>query len=69
MLIESALVLVSLLAAPPASSVAFYEWRDKNSRRRWHAVEGSEAPDGYQRAKKPLCRVWRYPIAVHIAWK
>ena len=57
------------VAAPPATTVAFYEWCDKNSRCRWYAVEGRKAPDGYQRAKKPLCRVWRSPIAVDIAWK
>ncbi|MEX0679686.1 MAG: hypothetical protein WD063_21635 [Pirellulales bacterium] len=53
----------------PATTVALYEWRDKNSLRRWFAVEGRKAPDGYERAKEPLCRVWRCPIAADIAWK
>lgn len=53
----------------PATSVALYEWRNAKSAIRWYAVEGQSAPDGYERAGAPLCRVWRYPIRADIPWR
>jgi hypothetical protein len=53
---------------PPAASAALYEWRGATQPARWYALEGSAAPAGYVRAEKPLCRVWRYPISVDVAW-
>jgi hypothetical protein len=53
---------------PPPTSVALYEWRDQAAARHY-AVEGAKVPAGYTRAERPLCRVWRYPIAADIGWK
>jgi hypothetical protein len=54
---------------PPAPTTALYEWRGEAPSARWYALEGATAPPGYVRAEKPLCRVWRYPISVDVAWQ
>jgi len=47
-----------------ATTVAMYEWRHTKLPHPWYGVEGQPAPEGYVRAKQPLCRVWRYPLAI-----
>jgi hypothetical protein len=44
----------------PAATVALYEYSNTAGERRYD-IEGAELPDGYMRAEKPLCRVWRSP--------
>jgi hypothetical protein len=53
---------------PPATTIALYEWRKEGAADapRFYAIEGRRGPDGYTRAKSPLCRVWRYPLAIEL---
>jgi hypothetical protein len=51
----------------PSTTVALYEWRQGDKRR--YLVEGAAGPEGFTRAQAPLCRVWRYPIALDLPWK
>jgi hypothetical protein len=57
---------------PGATTTPLYAWRDANdaaSGGPYYAVEGAPGPPGRTRSEKPLCRVWRYPLAVDISWK
>jgi hypothetical protein len=47
---------------PPATSVPLYEY-SAGGGKRFYAVEGAPVPEGFQRAGRPLCRVWHSPAA------
>ncbi len=51
----------------PEATVRLFEWRSGSDRR--YLVEGDRAPEGYQRARAALCRVWPYPLKVDIDWE
>lgn len=50
---------------PPATAVPLYEYRHKDGRRVYR-TEASWSGDGYQRADKPLCLVWRNPLPAEV---
>jgi hypothetical protein len=56
---------------PPPTTIALFEWHKPSAAAapRFYAVEERTGPEGYTRAKQPLCRVWRYPITADVAWK
>lgn len=49
--------------SPPKTTTALYEWTHKVNGRHYYAVDGVSAPDDYERAEKPLCLVWHYPLS------
>jgi len=63
---QSSLVLFFALPAdtnnPPATTVPLFEYRSKDGSQHSYATVDN-APAGYVRAEKPLCLVWRNPIA------
>ncbi len=54
---------------PPATTLALFEWRSPNGGAVHYAIEGQPGPQGFVRSDKPLCRVWRCPIAVTVDWQ
>ncbi len=53
----------------PAATVALYAWQDASTGRYWYGVQGQAGPAGFERADKPLGRVWRYPSTAEIRWE
>ena len=51
---------------PPATTVPLFTWRNKMLGKTWSGIEGRDAPPGYQRDERALCRVWRYPLTFEI---
>ncbi|MGD9723515.1 MAG: hypothetical protein AB7O59_19465 [Pirellulales bacterium] len=51
------------MASPPRTSVPLFVWTRKTDGQTYLAIDGESPGDEYQRAAKPLCRVWRYPLA------
>ena len=48
---------------PAAGAVALYEWRRASDDARRYALEGQALEQGWERAPRPLCRVWRVPAS------
>lgn len=46
---------------PPAAAIPLYEVVHRDGRRRAYSTDGSWTQPGYERAKQPLCLVWRNP--------
>ena len=46
---------------PPTGARPLYEYRPKDGGRRAYSVDPALALPGYERAERPLCRVWRRP--------
>lgn len=44
---------------PPAATRFLYEYRHKNGARRAYSIDPQLNPTDFQRAEKPLCRVWK----------
>jgi hypothetical protein len=44
---------------PPGDSVPLYEWRRDGEPSRRYRLDGESAGEGWVRASRPLCRVWR----------
>lgn len=49
---------------PPATTVPLYEFVHKDGQRRAYSVEATWSRPGYERAKQPVCLVWRNPVQV-----
>lgn len=52
---------------PPAPAVPLYEFVHQDGRRRAYSTDSSWSKPGYERAKQPLCLVWRNPLGVALA--
>jgi hypothetical protein len=52
----------------PPTTTLLYEFVDEKAQRRIYATLDETSPEGYQRASKPLCRVWKNPYGVAIRW-
>ncbi len=52
---------------PPATAVPLYEFVGEEGKKRAYSTNASWTRSGYQRAKKPLCLVWRNraPVSSH----
>ena len=46
-----------------AGTIALYEWRRPRDNARRYGVEGEALEPGWERARRPLCRVWQAPRA------
>jgi hypothetical protein len=44
---------------PDQEAVALYEWRNASDDARRYQLEGEQMELGWERASRPLCRVWR----------
>ena len=51
-------------AEPPATTLPLYEIVPEKQRDRAHTTDASWSEEGYRRSDKPVCRVWRNPMAV-----
>jgi len=50
---------------PSAGATPLYEWRRASDDARHYALEGDGPKNGWERAARPLCRVWPHPASKH----
>ncbi|HXG09022.1 MAG TPA: hypothetical protein VNK04_04470 [Gemmataceae bacterium] len=51
---------------PPATTLPLYEFVHKDGKRRAYATDPSGLLPGYERAKEPICLVWRNPLTITV---
>jgi hypothetical protein len=52
------------VADPPATTVPLFEFVPEKQGDRAYTTDASWSREGYRRSEKPVCRVWRNPMAV-----